>query len=190
MKRTAADEARDLPSIAARRRVLENELADVNRSLHGSGEEPLANLRIAAPCEANWDDMMGDEVTRFCGGCQHNVTNISAMTRDEAAAFVASSKDACIRLYRRHDGTVVHDDCTVGVKRRRVRLAIVSVIGAGAAAVTAAAMAPPCESIDTVPSVGRGATARDKADTTLRPVHDGPTVRMGRMPMRIEKQTK
>jgi len=138
VKRSSADEARDLPAIAARRRALEDELAEVNRTLGDAGEDPLANLRIAAPCPASWAGMVGDDVTRFCTDCKKNVTNISAMTRDEAAMFLAQSETSCVRFFRRADGTVLHGDCSVGQKRRRVHLAVVSVVGAAGAAVMAA----------------------------------------------------
>jgi hypothetical protein len=59
---------------------------------------------------------------RFCGQCDKSVYNLSAMTRAEAEALVAS-KDGrvCVRLYQRQDGTVLTQDCPVGVRRLRIR---------------------------------------------------------------------
>src|SRR3954452_5823731 len=37
----------------------------------------LESIRIASPCKANWDDMVGDERARFCGQCAKNVYNLS-----------------------------------------------------------------------------------------------------------------
>jgi hypothetical protein len=44
------------------------------------------------------------------------------MSRAEAEAVLVAAKateGACVRLYRRADGTVITDDCPVGVRRRR-----------------------------------------------------------------------
>jgi hypothetical protein len=72
----------------------------------------LDDVRIASPCKMSWNDMVGDSQTRFCGGCRKSVYNLSAMTRDQAQALLdASSGDACVRLFRRSDGTVMTQDC-------------------------------------------------------------------------------
>lgn len=82
----------------------------------------LENVRIATPCHADWDDMAGDDRVRFCGRCEKNVYNLSAMTRQEAEALVAARQGRmCVRLYQRSDGTVLTSDCPVGVARQRLR---------------------------------------------------------------------
>jgi hypothetical protein len=82
----------------------------------------LENLRVAAPCKADWDEMSGDDRVRFCGGCEKNVYNLSAMTRADAEALVREREGRlCVRFYRRQDGTVLTADCPVGAQRRRVR---------------------------------------------------------------------
>jgi hypothetical protein len=43
-------------------------------------DSPLNDLRIASPCSANWDEMVGDNRQRFCGDCKLNVYNLSGMT--------------------------------------------------------------------------------------------------------------
>ena len=48
----------------------------------------LENIRIAMPCSADWDDMSGDDRVRFCGKCEKNVYNLSAMTREAGEALV------------------------------------------------------------------------------------------------------
>src|SRR5262245_10585878 len=48
----------------------------------------LDTLKVASPCPASWDEMVGDERTRFCGKCQKNVHNVSEMTRAEAETFL------------------------------------------------------------------------------------------------------
>jgi hypothetical protein len=75
--------------------------------------------------------MVGDERVRFCKQCSRNVYDLSAMKRVEAERFLeANGVSACVRLYRRADGTVLTSDCPVGVKKKRVHLAVFSVTGA------------------------------------------------------------
>ncbi len=82
----------------------------------------LDRVGVASPCHARWEDMTGDERTRHCAECNLRVHNISAMTRDDAEALLrASAGDRlCIRLYRRTDGTILTQDCPVGLARVRV----------------------------------------------------------------------
>jgi hypothetical protein len=147
--RRAAKEAADR---AAQVQVLEKELAETDGLIvkMGGGRASLPlleDLTIAAPCTANWDDMKGDEHVRFCAKCEKNVYNLSSLPRDEAEALLAAKEGRiCVRLYRRHDGTVLTSDCPVGVKhRRRRRVAIAAAVGgtlvAAAAGVAAQATA-------------------------------------------------
>jgi hypothetical protein len=81
----------------------------------------LEELRIATPCTADWDEMSGSDRVRFCGRCEKNVYNLSAMTRAEAEQLVRQREGrTCIRLYRRSDGTVITSDCPVGMRRQRL----------------------------------------------------------------------
>jgi hypothetical protein len=81
----------------------------------------LEDVSIASPCDVSWSDMAGDTDTRYCGKCEKYVHNLSMMSRPEAEAVLAAAAggDLCVRLYRRTDGTVLTDDCPVGVRRRR-----------------------------------------------------------------------
>ena len=84
---------------------------------------PLDHIRVAAPCESDWDRMIGDERVRFCGQCSLNVYNLSSMTRTDAESLIARTEGRlCVRFYRRRDGSVITSDCPVGVRaiRRRV----------------------------------------------------------------------
>jgi hypothetical protein len=84
----------------------------------------LDDIQIAAPCDASWEDMVGDERTRHCGECRKNVYNISAMSRFEAEQFLIETEGrACIRLYKRKDGTLLTNDCPVGLAERAWRRA-------------------------------------------------------------------
>ena len=97
---------------------------------------PLDNIRVASPCNANWDEMFGDERKRHCGACAKNVYNLSNMTRLEAENLLINSEGRlCVRYFRRADGTVLTQDCPVGwraVKKRvsRVAAAAVSMVAA------------------------------------------------------------
>src|ERR1051326_7971348 len=73
----------------------------------------LSNLRIASPCPADWNKMVGDERVRHCAECNLNVYNLSAMTGGQVQELIARSRGnrLCARLYRRADGTVVTQDC-------------------------------------------------------------------------------
>jgi hypothetical protein len=88
---------------------------------------PLDNIRIASPCSADWNEMLGDERKRFCSQCSLNVYNLSGMTPGEAENLLLTSEGrVCVRFYRRADGTVLTKDCPVGwqaVKRRVSRAA-------------------------------------------------------------------
>jgi hypothetical protein len=76
--------------------------------------------------------MTGNDRSRFCGQCQKNVYNFSAMTRAEVEALIRE-KDGrlCGRFYRRPDGRILTADCPVGIQRRRHRLARICGVIAG-----------------------------------------------------------
>ncbi len=83
------------------------------------GKNLLENLQIAAPCSADWNEMAGDERLRHCQQCHKNVYNLSAMSPDEAAQLIEEKEGRlCVRLYQRADGTVLHNDCPVGLRAR------------------------------------------------------------------------
>jgi hypothetical protein len=83
----------------------------------------LDQVHIASPCHVSWDEMRGDDQVRFCAHCKLNVYNLSEMPRDEAARLVQEREGRlCVRLYRRHDGTVLTRDCPVGLRALRQRL--------------------------------------------------------------------
>src|SRR5262249_2715503 len=98
-----------------------------------STPSPLDNIKIAAPCTANWNEMSGDERSRQCALCKKNVYNLSSMSRAEAEALIAKNEGNkfCVRLFQRADGTVIVDNCPVGLRviRNRMRW-----IGTGIAA--------------------------------------------------------
>jgi hypothetical protein len=135
----------DLDALRARHDALErevearrHELLDARRMIDEVERRAhlpvLDDIRVAAPCSADWAKMTGDERVRACGDCNKNVYNLSDMTREEAEALILEKEGRlCVRYYRRTDGTILFGDCAIGVKRRRRRRAI-----AGAAALLAA----------------------------------------------------
>ena len=75
-------------------------------------------VKIASPCRARWKDMVGDNRVRYCGQCQKNVYNLSALTAKEATDLLtAKNGNLCARIYQRTDGTVLTEDCPVGMAR-------------------------------------------------------------------------
>jgi hypothetical protein len=96
----------------------------------------LESLKIASPCSADWEDMGGDDRVRFCGRCEKNVYNLSVMSRLEAEALVAEKEGKlCVRFFQRTDGTVLTNDCPVGVRRMRLRQRVwASIAGAATSA--------------------------------------------------------
>jgi hypothetical protein len=75
-------------------------------------------IKIASPCPTRWQDMGGDDRVRFCDHCRKNVYNFSAMSATEARELLAAkSGELCARIYQRADGTVLTEDCPVGVAR-------------------------------------------------------------------------
>ena len=87
----------------------------------------LDDVKVAAPCPADWDAMSGNDRMRFCSQCNLNVYNFSGMSRKEAARFINRTEDrVCVRYYRRADGSILTDNCPVGLralKRRAIRIA-------------------------------------------------------------------
>jgi hypothetical protein len=132
LEQTVAD-VQALEGASAKKARIEQELRDVADKLaHGS--TLLESVRIASPCSAAWNEMKGDDRRRFCGSCEKNVYDLSKMTRGEAEAFILSHETACVRLWRRRDGTVITSDCPVGVRRKKLRRVVAVAVGTGALA--------------------------------------------------------
>ena len=73
--------------------------------------EPIRSLdrvTIPQPCNADWDQMIGNDQVRFCEHCSLHVTNLSIMTRQDALRFIAESRGRiCIRYLERPSGGVL-----------------------------------------------------------------------------------
>jgi hypothetical protein len=87
----------------------------------------LNNIKVASPCSADWNTMVGDNRKRFCGDCKLNVYNLSDMSQVDAENFLLASEGrVCVRFFRRADGTVLTQNCPVGwakVKKNMSRTA-------------------------------------------------------------------
>ena len=69
----------------------------------------LNKVELAFTCPLRWDKLVGGDSERFCGTCQKHVTNLSAMTRHEAAAFLRSTPGPiCVRVEVDSAGRSVH----------------------------------------------------------------------------------
>jgi len=80
----------------------------------------LDRLFIAAPCPVTWDSMQGDDRVRNCSQCSRKVYNISEMTKREAEDFIRTNGvSQCMTFYRRKDGTIMTDNCPVGLRKLR-----------------------------------------------------------------------
>src|SRR5690242_12429282 len=83
----------------------------------------LDSIEVAAPCTASWEQMQGDDRKRHCDQCRLNVYNLSEMSRSEAEALIRQHEGhLCVRFYRRADGTVITDNCPVGLRALRNRI--------------------------------------------------------------------
>jgi hypothetical protein len=79
--------------------------------------QTLEELYIANPCKASWEEMTGNDRVRFCHLCNLNVYHLSGMKKKEALDLVQNAEGRlCIRFFRRADGTVLTQDCPVGLR--------------------------------------------------------------------------
>ncbi len=87
----------------------------------------LSRVRVAAPCPADWDAMIGDERKRFCGECRMSVYNLSNMSRRDAEALVVNAEGRlCVRFYRRRDGSILTANCPNGVRALKRRASLLA----------------------------------------------------------------
>lgn len=102
----------------------------------GMDREQLNQISVASPCAEPWDTMRGDDQVRHCDRCDKNVYNISVMRLEDIAELVERKEGRmCVRFFRRTDGTILTDDCPVGVRaavRRKLALAAAFIASIGA----------------------------------------------------------
>jgi hypothetical protein len=77
----------------------------------------LENIKVAAPCTAEWRHMYGNDRVRFCNQCKLYVYNLSAMTREQSEDLIRNSEGKlCVRFYQRTDGTIITQNCPQGLQ--------------------------------------------------------------------------
>lgn len=133
----------ELSATKQREAALAGELRQVEERIKTRTRLPmLDDVRVASPCNASWDEMLGDDRVRFCTSCEKNVFNLSAMTREDAERLLAErmNGELCVRFYQRADGTVMTQDCPVGLSKKRRKLAVLAAAGAGAMALAVTSM--------------------------------------------------
>lgn len=87
----------------------------------------LDRIYIAAPCPASWSAMDGSDKVRFCKQCNLNVYNFSTMSTAEAEHLILEKEGKlCARIFRRKDGTIMTENCPVGLRWLRDRLRVAS----------------------------------------------------------------
>lgn len=142
-------------------------------------------IQVASPCTVSWDAMKGDEQVRFCGQCEKNVYNLSTMSLTEISNLLERKEGrTCVRFYRRADGTVLTDDCPVGLRAVRRKMALIATAAAGALATMGFAMFSSREAMARTlrdSSLGRIQVVRRLADW-MAPRVEHPV--MGALPMR------
>ena len=116
----------------------------------------IDDLRVETPCTADWNEMLGDDRARFCGQCEKNVYDLSALTSVEITDLIVTTEGKfCGRIFRRHDGTVLTADCPVGVAARAKRAArwawasgtfLVLTLAAGALSIFSNSLGQACDS--------------------------------------------
>ena len=87
----------------------------------------LDRIDVASPCQADWDEMTGDEQVRFCQHCSKHVHDLSQITRNDVRKLVAASGGSlCVRYRKRPDGTlktIERPEPLTQIKRRLSRIA-------------------------------------------------------------------
>lgn len=134
----------DLEALAAKHEALRHELQEKEKEVADSAAlladararlhlPVLDHVHVAKPCNADWNQMQGDDRVRTCGLCDKQVYNLSELTRAEAEALlIERAGGLCVRYYRRADGTILLADCEVGQKRQRRRRWLAAAAAAGA----------------------------------------------------------
>ena len=107
-------------------------------------------LRIASPCSADWDRMQGDQRVRYCPECKLNVYNFGAMDSAEIESLVRNREGRlCARFYASPDGTLLTQNCPVGLRARIRRISRVAGAVFSAAAATMSATFVAAQAADT-----------------------------------------
>jgi hypothetical protein len=121
--------------------------------------------------------MEGDDRVRLCDKCNKNVYNLSQMTTAEANEFLyLTSLNACVNFHRRRDGTIITDNCPVGLRKlraqyRRIAAAVTTMVSLAQGFLLASVAADSAKSrFENAPNIVRGEPVA--TDETLRVPRD------------------
>lgn len=71
----------------------------------------LSEITVSTPCPMDWNQMCGDNRTRYCTACGKDVHDFAQMTSAQANALLRDNDgDVCGRLSRFADGTIMTAD--------------------------------------------------------------------------------
>lgn len=122
-------------------------------------------VHIDTPCHESWEAMDGGAERRFCGVCQKDVHNLSAMRLDDARALLRESQGSnlCVRYSAESDGTLRFRDLvpTARLTRGLVR------------GVFAAALLAACSPTVDITVAGLGETVLESIRGSTTPTPDG-----------------
>lgn len=93
-------------------------------------ESPLlARVTIPTSCPADWEQMEGDERSRYCRSCSKHVYNLSAMDSAQVVSLIREKEGKlCARFYRRCDGTIVTASCRDRRKTNFLQFSLASLL--------------------------------------------------------------
>jgi hypothetical protein len=137
----------------------------------------MKNIMIASPCTVDWNTMDGDDRVRVCGACKHNVYDTSKLTTKEILDLMAADSNACLKIYRRADGTLLTEDCPFGLRtlRRGARTAskIAASLWALALSFTSVSAQPSAIATEGTPKQkASGKKAKAKAKKSQTPISE------------------
>jgi hypothetical protein len=117
---------------------------------------PLDVIEIETPCAKPWNEMSGDDRTRFCDHCHKQVFDVSAMPREEAERLVCEKAGSmCVRFARDARGAVITLDYAPPRRRRKWPLWTgVGLVAALAGALGIYARTPPKPTVRPMPLMG------------------------------------
>ena len=138
----------------------------------------LHKVELAFTCPLRWDRLVGGDTERFCGSCQKHVTNLSAMMRHEAAAFLRSTPGPiCVRVEVDSAGRSVHRPA---VSIPAMSLSLMAGSPVGSCNETPALMGSPPPIVVAVEPVVEGPVVEALGEAPTQPL-------MGRVPLVREK---
>jgi hypothetical protein len=150
--------------------------------------DPLADLRIQAPCPRSWDELRGDQRKRFCSSCSLHVHNTAALTLPEARALLADpAQRVCLRIEYDEGGAPRFREGRWACVRRHLLTWSTAVLAAWLGGGKSSAMGPlpatpdPIEATE-VASLARptgfgGRVAAESGEVMGSPAPNGPTLK-------------